>query len=102
MSLDELEDHVWHRMGSRRHAVGRWRINRLTRRCIRHWPEDGETTQPAVETIEAEEHKEVGMGIILTFILGALIQEIIHILAEWYRANHKNRLLMMGFKRSMT
>jgi hypothetical protein len=41
------------------------------------------------------------MGIILTLILGAIIQEIVRILAAWYRENHKNRVLMMGFKKGL-
>jgi len=42
------------------------------------------------------------MGIILTLILGSIIQEIVRILAEWYRQNHKNKVLMMAYKRSLT
>jgi len=102
MSLDQLEDHVWRQMGSKKHAVGRWRINRLTRRCVKRWPEGDEVTIPVVELIEADERREVQMGIILTLILGSIIQEIVRILAEWYRQNHKNKMLMMGFKRSLT
>ena len=44
MSLDQLEDHVWHKMGSQKLAVGRWRINRLTRRCVKRWPQGDEVT----------------------------------------------------------
>jgi hypothetical protein len=102
MSLDQLEDHVWREMGGQKHAVGRWRINRLTRRCVKRWPESDEVALPAVELIEGDEHREVGMGIILTLILGAVIQEIVRILAAWYKENHKNKVLMMGFKRSLT
>ena len=102
MSLDQLEDHVWREMGSKKLAVGRWRINRLTRRAVKRWPEGEEVTMPAVELIEADEHRDVQMGIILTLILGSIIQEIVRILAEWYRQNHKNKVLMMGFKRSLT
>lgn len=102
MSLDQLEDHVWHEMGSQKHAVGRWRINRLTRRCVKRWPEGDEVTLPTIELIEADEHREVQMGIILTLILGAVIQEIVRILAAWYRENHKNKLLMIAYKRSLT
>jgi len=102
MNLDQLEDHVWREMGGQKHAVGRWRINRLTRRCVKRWPEGDEVTLPTVELIEADEHREVQMGIILTLILGAIIQEIVRILAAWYRENHKNKVLMQGFKRSLT
>jgi hypothetical protein len=101
MSLDQLEDHVWREMGSTKHAVGRWRINRLTRRCVKRWPEGDEVTLPTIELIEADEHREVQMGIILTLILGAVIQEIVRILAAWYRENHKNKVLMMGFKKGL-
>jgi hypothetical protein len=103
MNLDDLEDHVWREMADvKKHAVGRWRINRLTRRCVKRWPEGDEPTMPTVELIEADEHKEVQMGIILTLILGAIIQEIVRILAAWYRENHKNKVLMMGFKKGLT
>ena len=102
MNLDQLEDHVWREMGGQKLAVGRWRTNRLTRRCVKRWPESDEVTLPAVELIEADEHREVQMGIILTLFLGAIIQEIVRILAEWYKENHKNKVLMMGFKRSLT
>ena len=101
MSLDQLEDHVWREMGGTKHAVGRWRINRLTRRAVKRWPETDEVTLPAIELIQADEHREVQMGIILTLILGAIIQEIVRILAAWYRENHKNKVLMMGFKKGL-
>jgi hypothetical protein len=103
MNLDQLEDHVWREMTDvKKHAVGRWRINRLTRRCVKRWPEGDEVTLPTIELIEADEHREVGMGIILTLILGSIIQEIVRILAQWYRENHKNKVLMMAYKRSLT
>lgn len=102
MNLDQLEDHVWREMTDvKKHAVGRWRINRLTRRCVKRWPEGDEVTLPTIELIEADEHREVQMGIILTLILGAIIQEIVRILAAWYRENHKNKVLMMGFKKGL-
>ena len=101
MSLDQLEDHVWREMGGQKHAVGRWRINRLTRRCVKRWPETEDVTLPTIELIEADEHREVQMGIILTLILGAVIQEIVRILAAWYRENHENKVLMMGFKKGL-
>ena len=102
MSLDQLEDHVWREMGGQKHAVGRWRINRLTRRAVKRWPESDEVTLPTIELIEADEQREVQMGIILTLILGSVIQEIVRILAQWYRENHKNKLLMVAYKRSLT
>jgi len=102
MNLEQLENHVWREMTDvKKHAVGRWRINRLTRRCVQRWPEGDEVTLPTIELIEADEHREVQMGIILTLILGAIIQEIVRILAAWYRENHKNRVLMMGFKKGL-
>jgi hypothetical protein len=101
MNLDQLEDHVWREMGGQKHAIGRWRINRLTRRCVKRWPDGDEVTLPTIELIEADEHREVQMGIILTLILGAIIQEIVRILAAWYRENHKNKVLMMGFKKGL-
>jgi hypothetical protein len=102
MSLDDLEDHVWREMADvKKHAVGRWRINRLTRRCVKRWPEGDDAKVPTIELIEADEHREVQMGIILTLILGAIIQEIVRILAAWYRENHKNKVLMQGFKKGL-
>jgi hypothetical protein len=41
------------------------------------------------------------MGIVLSWILGALITEIVRLLAQWWRDSHSNRCLLMGYQREL-
>ena len=102
MSVNDLQEHVWEHLDSRRHAVGRARVYRLTRRIISRWP-DGppESVVAFREGIKSEEHREYGMGIILSLFLGAIIQEIVRLLAQWWAKSSTNRLLMAGYKKEL-
>lgn len=101
MTRHELNDYVWEKLGVRKHAFGRRGIDRIVSRCIRRWPvavmrqcteeESVGVMRHFGKTLENEERREYQMGIILSFILAALIQEIIHLLVQWWYAKHENR-----------
>jgi hypothetical protein len=98
----ELCEYVWERLSVRKHAFGRPVVNRIIKRCVRRWPvavmrqcteqESQGVMRHFAKTLEADERREYGMGIILTFILAAVIQEIVHALVQWWYASHENRL----------
>jgi len=101
MSISRLQEHVWESLGARRSLAGRARVYRITRRIVARWPDDGEGTEVSTKAVKAEEQKEYGMGIILSLILGSLIQAVVNILVQWWTKNHTNRLLMAGYKKEM-
>jgi hypothetical protein len=102
MSVQGLQEHVWENLDSRRHAVGRARVYRLTRRIIARWP-DGppESGAEFSAAVKSEERREYGMGIILSLFLGAIIQEIVRLLVQWWAKSAANRLLMAGYKKEL-
>jgi hypothetical protein len=41
------------------------------------------------------------MGVIASWILAALIQEIVHALWQWWNESHANRCLMFAYQREL-
>ena len=104
MSVSELEDHVWDELSPRRYAAGRTVVGRLVRRVVRNFPKPSlanaspETADFVMnemsQSIIQEERKNYGMGIILSLILGALIQEIVKAIFRWWSQSKQNHVLM--------
>ena len=84
------EDYVWEHLGVRRHAFGRRRIDRMTRRassCVVGCGGQLDVGAISASVVEAEK-KEVGMGIILGLLLSAIVNEIVHLVARWWMDRH--------------
>ena len=102
MNLEQLQQHVWDGLSVQKHVAGRRFINRLTRRAVRQWPvavlQQCDAGQANVvgtyftRTITRQARQEYGMGIILTLILGALVQELIKILVAWW-IDHRSEMV---------
>jgi len=102
MTRHELNDFVWESLSMRKHAFGRRVIDRIVTRCVRRWPvavmrqctqqESTGVMRHFAKTLEHEERRECQMGIIMTFILAAVIQEIVHALVQWWYFSSENRL----------
>lgn len=109
MTLSELDAYVWDRLPSVPRTLGGRRIaSRIVRRAVRGWPipvleqcDDGETQvvgRHYTKSIERQvRQQEVGMGIILTLVLGALVQEVVKILIRWWleRSEHRNEMRLL-------
>ena len=80
---------------------GRVIVNRIVRRAVAGWPipvleqcDEAETQVVGTHysrQIERAVRHEVGMGIILTLVLGALVQEVVKILIRWWLESRENK-----------
>ncbi len=100
MSRAALEQHVWESLSPLKFAAGRARVSRITRRVIRRWNYTPDA-QAIAENVEADERHEVQMGVILSFVLSALVNEIVRLIAAWWMQNHANRCLLMAYQREL-
>lgn len=102
MTLSELQSRVYDQLPSvPRMLGGRVIVNRIVRRAVAGWPipvleqcDDAETQVVGAhytKTIERAIRHEVGMGIILTLVLGALVQEVVKILIRWWLESRENK-----------
>lgn len=105
MTLDELQAHVWDRLPTlQRSLAGRRITGRIVTRAVRNWPvpvlEQCDAAESAVvghhmaKAIHRQVSHEVGMGIILTLVLGALVQEVVKILIRWWLERRENQASM--------
>ena len=100
MSRAALEGHVWNNLGPRKFAAGRVRVSRITKRVISRWNYTPDA-QAIAENVELDERHDAQMGVILSFVLSALIAEIVRLIAAWWRDSHANRCLLMGYQREL-
>ena len=112
MSLEDLDAFVWSELSPRRFVAGRALVNRLTRRAIQKWPDavmldwaSGDGQQVVMgelaKSIERSERQNYQMGVILTLILGVLIQEIVKALLKWWLKSASNRVILVGWQAEM-
>jgi hypothetical protein len=100
MSRAALERHVWEHLGPQKFAAGRVRVSRITKRVIRRWNYTPDADAIAAN-VELDERHDTQMGVILSFVLSALIAEIVRLIAAWWRDSHANRCLLMGYQREL-
>ena len=105
-TLEQLQAHVWNRLGIQKHAAGRRIVDRITRRAVRQWPVpvllqcDAAQTNVVgtyyTRTITRQSRQEFGIGIIRSLILGALVQEIIKLLVAWWIDNRSDMVAIVS------
>ena len=105
MNLEQLQDDVWSRMSVQKHVAGRRIVNRITKRAVRQFPAPvlqhctaAEAQAVGVQytrTIARQARQEYGMGIVLMLVLGAIVQEVVKILIQWWMDNRSEMLVVM-------
>jgi len=101
MSRTALEDHVWSSLSVRKHVLGRRVCNRLTRRAIRAWPRDVVRPPVVEDQLRWEATREMQLGVIASWLLAAVITEIVKALLAWFTSSHANLCLMYGYQREL-
>jgi hypothetical protein len=102
MTIHDLESYVWDRLPKlQRTLAGRYIAGRVVRRAVRTWPvpvleqcnadETEVVGKQLAKNIERNMRHEVGMGIILTLVLSALISEVVKILVRWWLERQENQ-----------
>ena len=105
MTLSELQSRVYDQLPSvPRMLGGRLLVNRIVRRAVVNWPvpvleqcdeaEANVVGHHMAKSVERAVRQEVGMGIILTLVLGALVQEVVKILIRWWLERDEHRTAM--------
>lgn len=98
-AMKRLEDHVWNNLSFRKRLAGRVVVNRIVARTVKKWPvkPDDKTVGAVAASIE---HEEVGVvGIILVYLIGAIVAEIVHLVFEWWKSSERNQALMEAYQR---
>lgn len=111
MSIEDLDAYVWSQVGVKKYAAGKGLVARLTRRVVRKFPHGvmsqtrpesyGVVQTEICRSIERSERQNYQMGIILSLVLGALIQEIVKAIFRWWQASASNRALLLGWQMEM-
>lgn len=100
MSRTALEQHVWDKLSPRKFAAGRVRVSRITKRVIRRWNYTPDAESIA-SNVDLDERHDTKMGILLSFVLSALVSEIVRLIVAWWRDSHANRCLLMAYQREL-
>lgn len=101
MPRSTVEEYVWRRLSARKWGAGRRLCDRLTRRCIRAWQRDVPRPMAIERQVEAEARSDVQMGILASWLLSAVISEIVRALWQWWNESHANRCLMFAYQREL-
>jgi hypothetical protein len=111
MSLEDLDAAVWSSLSARKHLAGKPLVSRLVRRVLRKWPaiamsqarpdSYGVMLEQVGNSIERSERQNIRMGIILSLVLGALIQEIVKAILAWWLKSASNRIAIVGWQLEM-
>jgi hypothetical protein len=98
-----LQEHVWRKIGFRKHLVGKAGVATAVRRSISGWPTRTDRVSMAYPKEQAALHQYVmaGMpgqgdrpdqyGFIWAAILSLVISQIIKVLLEWWLENRTNQ-----------
>jgi len=106
---DQLVEHVWAQLPSRKYVLGRRKVQWLVHRAVKQWPtyvlqhcDAGESQvvgKYLARSLKRQAHEQYGMGVILTIVLGAMISELVKILLRWWLESDRNRGAMMELTR---
>lgn len=111
MKLDDLQQHVWRRLGPRKFLLGRKEVDLLTRLTVENWEAeyytaaatDDERQIVADGTLVAVKrmYQAVGdygdreYGFVWTWLLSAIASAIIQVILRWWLERRRNRVMML-------
>lgn len=101
MSRSTLEDEVWRQLSARKWLVGRRACQRLTRRTLRAWDRDVPRLMRIEDQVWREAKDDMQLGIIATWLLSALVSEIVRLVWEWFKASHANKVMLYAYQREL-
>lgn len=118
MTIADLEQHVWRRLGVRKFVAGREAVRDLVQLSIANWEpqmfdacvddDQRDAVCGAVLDNVRRAHQVVSMsepqeyGFIWVFLLQALASAIIQIILRWWLQSHSNRESLVSWKQQMT
>ena len=115
MNFEELQDHVWDRLGPRKWIAGRRQVRDLVRLCVETWePENlvhcraereqqvyGLAVSGNVKRLyhACSGYSDAEFGFLWTIVLSAIVSAIVQILVKWWFSETSHRVLMAGWQR---
>lgn len=116
MTYQDLEEHVWQKLGPRKWLVGRAQVADLTRLTVEQWQGDllthcGDRSrerevvcQQIVANVKRMYHACSGysdqeFGFLWTVILYAVVSALVQIIVKWWFSSARNRVLISGWQR---
>lgn len=117
MTLEGLQEHVWRRLGLRKHLLGREEVNLLTRLTVENWDNDfynaahtdadrqivADGTLVAVKRM----HQAVGSysqqeyGMIWALLLSAVASAVIQAVLKWWLERRANRAMLLVMQQEL-
>ena len=101
MSRADIEDQVWRSLSARKWLVGRRACARLTRRTIRAWDRDVPRLMRIEDQVRWEAQRDMQLGVIATWLLSALVAEIVKLVWEWFKDSQANKVLLYAYQREL-
>ena len=118
MNFEELQEHVWRRLGPRKHIAGRRQVDDLVRLCVETWEPDklqhcrsereqrvyglaiGGNVKRLYHACSGYSDQE--FGFLWTIILSSIVSAIVQVLIKWWFSETSHRVLMAGWQREFT
>lgn len=118
MTIADLQQHVWQRLGVRKHLAGRAVVDDLTRLCVENWQSEYLNHAPdalsqdivchgiavAVKRSHqwqsGKEPREYGM--IWSLILGSIVSAVISTVLRWWLERRSHRALLTVWQHELT
>lgn len=117
VTIEDLQAHVWRRLGIRKFAAGRHRVDRLTRLAVQHWQgdayaaagSDADRDAALKATAEAvkQSYREAGdageeYGFVLwIWLLSTVLSAVVQIIVKWWLERRRNQTLMLVWQQEM-
>jgi hypothetical protein len=115
MNFSELQEHVWRRLGPRKHIACRRQVDDLVRLCVETWEPDklqhcrsereqrvyGLAVSGNVKRLyhACSGYSDAEFGFLWAIVLSAVVNSIIWALIMWWFSESSHRVLMEGWKR---
>ncbi len=118
MNFDDLQAHVWDRLGPRKWIAGQKQVRDLVRLCVESWEPDKlvhcrHAREQAVYGIAVSGnvkrmyhvcsgYSDAEFGFLWAIVLSAVVSAIVQILVKWWFSETSHRVLMEGWRRDFT
>lgn len=118
MTLEDLQAHVWRRLGVRKFLAGRDNVNDMVTLAVANWDDellnaciDDEQRDVVCEHIvtnikrghqAVSGHEPQEYGFIWVLLLQALASLVVQLVLRWWLQSATNRVLLIGWRNELT
>lgn len=90
MTDRECFDHVWGNLQQRKHLLGRRVVARMVDIALDRARHGSATADACAAVLSDARERQFTMGIILTVVLGALVNQIVTLVFEWLKKRNRD------------